>query len=67
MDSKVKLCGLWVSPRVRDQAIQTWPKRPPTGYDDRTWGAACAQHVLLVMRELGEQPGNGEQAESPEA
>ena len=55
-EAKVSLCGMLVSRRVRDKAVRTWPTRPPTGYDNRTWGAAYANHVLLVAREFGEEP-----------
>jgi hypothetical protein len=53
-ETRVKLCGLLVSQRVADEADRTWPKRPPTGYDDRLWGAALANHVAGVAKELGE-------------
>lgn len=53
---KVELCGMLVSSTVRDAAAKNWPTRPPTGWDDRTWSAACANHVLLVAREHGEEP-----------
>jgi hypothetical protein len=53
---KLKLCGMLVSQRVFDEAMKDWPRRPPTGFDDRSWGGACANHVLLVARELGEEP-----------
>ncbi|HLB47768.1 MAG TPA: hypothetical protein VJL59_12245 [Anaerolineales bacterium] len=53
---KISLCGMLVSDVVRDAALATWPHRPPTGYDDRSWGAACANHVLSVARDLGEEP-----------
>ena len=55
---KVELCGLLVSEAVRDEASRTWPKRPPTFGDDRLWAAACANHVLLVAREHGEEPAS---------
>ena len=45
-----------VSKLVRDESVATWPQRPPTGYDDRSWGAACANHVVLMAREVGEEP-----------
>ena len=52
---KVSLCGLLVSIRVQEEAYRTWPRRPPTGFDDRSWGGACANHVRLVAQELGEE------------
>lgn len=55
-DQKVELCGMLISPAVRDEAYKTWPRRPPTGYDDRLWSGACANHVLLIAREHGEEP-----------
>lgn len=58
---KVSLCGMRVSEQVRDEALQTWPRRPPTGYDDRLWGAVCANHVLLIAREHGEESGSARQ------
>jgi hypothetical protein len=54
--TKKELCGILVSQEVFDESISTWPKRPPTGYDDRLWRAACANHVLLIAREHGEEP-----------
>lgn len=56
MSEKVSLCGLLVSKAVADEAIATWPRRPATGFDDRSWSAACANHVLGIAREHGEEP-----------
>ncbi|NCC94777.1 MAG: hypothetical protein EOM10_16175 [Opitutae bacterium] len=56
MSAKVELCGLLVSKEVQTEAYRTWPTRPATGYDDRTWLAACRNHVLVVAREMGEEP-----------
>lgn len=53
---KHSLCGMLVSEKVRNAALAEWPSRPETGYDDRLWGAACANHVLLIAREHGEEP-----------
>jgi len=53
---KISLCGIMVTEEIRDAALRTWPHRPPTGYDDRSWGAACANHVLLVSQELSTSP-----------
>lgn len=55
-EKKVELCGMLVSEKVRDEAVKTWPTRPPTGFDDRSWSAALANHVLLVARDHGEEP-----------
>lgn len=35
-------------------AYAHWPRRPPTGYDDRSWGAACANHLLGWERKVFE-------------
>lgn len=51
-----KLCGMLVGEAVYEAALASWPKRPATGYDDGSWGAACANHVLLLAREMGEEP-----------
>ncbi len=59
---KVKLCGLLVSKEVAVAATKTWPTRPATGYDDRSWGAACANHVMLTARDLGETPDTDPEA-----
>ena len=50
------LAGLVVTEQVFESALATWPTRPATGYDDRSWAAACANHVLLVAREHGAEP-----------
>lgn len=55
-EERFSLCGMLVSEAVRERAIKTWPSRPATGYDDRSWAAATANHVLLVAREFGEEP-----------
>lgn len=54
--TKKELAGLLVSEETFDAALADWPRRPPTGFDDLSWGAACANHVLLVARERGEEP-----------
>ena len=54
--AKVKLCGMLVSEAVCKAAFESWPRRPAIGWDDRGWQAACANHVLLTARELGEEP-----------
>ena len=52
----VVLAGLRVTEEIRTEALKNWPRRTPTGYDDRTFSAACANHVLLVAREHGWEP-----------
>lgn len=51
-----EMYGMLVSAEVARKAIETFPRRPPTGYDDRSWEAACRNHILLVAREMGEEP-----------
>ena len=55
MSDTVKINGLEVSRRVADEAYRTWPTRPATGFDDRTWNAACNNHVALIAKEMGEK------------
>lgn len=51
-----ELCGLAVSEDAFKAAVESWPRRPATGYDDRSWEAACCNHVLLTARQHGEEP-----------
>jgi hypothetical protein len=49
----IEICGIAVPAALRDVIYENWPERTPTGYDDRSFAAACANHVLLVAREHG--------------
>ncbi len=46
-----------MSEKVYDEALRTWPRiTPGIPTDPRIRAAECANHVLLVAREHGEEP-----------